>query len=41
LTPPYFILVSLIAAARVYCTEQELCDVLRSVFGSHSDRGEF
>lgn len=32
---------ALIAAARVYCTEQELCDVLRSVFGSHSDRGEF
>jgi methylmalonyl-CoA mutase N-terminal domain/subunit len=32
---------SLIAAAHAYCTEQELCDVLREVFGAHSDRAEF
>lgn len=30
----------MIAAAKVYCTEQELCDVLRRVFGTHSDRPE-
>src|SRR5690606_9327587 len=32
---------AVIAAARVYCTEQEICDVLREVFGSHTDRAEF
>jgi methylmalonyl-CoA mutase N-terminal domain/subunit len=31
----------IIAAARAYCSEQEICDVLRAVFGSHSDRAEF
>ncbi|MCA9530404.1 MAG: methylmalonyl-CoA mutase family protein [Myxococcales bacterium] len=31
----------LIAAARAYCTEQELCDVFRQTFGEHSDRPEF
>lgn len=30
----------MIAAAKVYCTEQELCDVLRQVFGTYSDRPE-
>jgi methylmalonyl-CoA mutase N-terminal domain/subunit len=30
-----------IAAARVYCTEQEICDVLREVFGVHTDPAEF
>jgi methylmalonyl-CoA mutase, N-terminal domain len=31
----------IVAAARVYATEQEICDVLRDVFGTHSDRAEF
>ena len=31
----------MIAAAKVYCTEQEICDVLRDVFGRHQDRPEF
>jgi methylmalonyl-CoA mutase N-terminal domain/subunit len=31
----------IIAAASVYCSEQELCDVLRDVMGSHSDSTEF
>ncbi|HEY2409136.1 MAG TPA: methylmalonyl-CoA mutase family protein [Polyangiaceae bacterium] len=31
----------IVAAARAYCSEQEICDVLRGVFGSHSDRAEF
>jgi methylmalonyl-CoA mutase N-terminal domain/subunit len=31
----------IIAAAKAYCTEQEICDVLRSVFGTHSDPAEF
>ena len=31
----------IIAAARVYCTEQEICDVLRDVFGTYTDPGEF
>ncbi len=30
-----------IAAARAYASEQEICDVLREVFGSHSDPAEF
>ncbi len=31
----------IIDAAKVYCTEQEICDVFRSVFGQHQDRPEF
>jgi methylmalonyl-CoA mutase N-terminal domain/subunit len=31
----------IVEAARVYATEQEICDVLRQVFGSHTDRAEF
>jgi methylmalonyl-CoA mutase N-terminal domain/subunit len=31
----------LIDAAKAYCSEQEICDVLRDVFGQHSDRPEF
>ncbi len=31
----------MIAAAKVYCSEQEICDVLREVFGEHADRPEF
>jgi methylmalonyl-CoA mutase N-terminal domain/subunit len=31
----------IIEAARVYATEQEVCDVLREVFGSHTDPAEF
>ena len=32
---------SIIEAARVYCTEQEICDVLRACFGSYRDPGFF
>ena len=31
----------MIEAAKSYCTEQEICDVLRAVFGQHTDRPEF
>jgi len=31
----------IIAAAKLYCTEQEVCDVFRDVFGQHQDRPEF
>ena len=31
----------IIEAAKAYCTQQEICDVLREVFGTHSDPGEF
>jgi len=31
----------MIDAAKAYCTEQEICDVLREVFGQHQDRPEF
>jgi len=31
----------IIQAASVYCTEQEICDVLRDVMGQHSDSTEF
>jgi methylmalonyl-CoA mutase N-terminal domain/subunit len=31
----------IIAAARAYATEQEICDVLREVFGTYSDPAEF
>lgn len=32
---------SIIKAAKAYCTEQEVCDVFREVFGQHQDRPEF
>ena len=31
----------IIAAARAYCTEQEICDVLREVLGTYTDPAEF
>jgi methylmalonyl-CoA mutase N-terminal domain/subunit len=31
----------IIEAAKAYCTQQEICDVLREVFGTYSDPGEF
>jgi methylmalonyl-CoA mutase N-terminal domain/subunit len=31
----------LIEAAKAYCTQQEICDVLRDVFGTYSDPAEF
>ena len=31
----------IVEAAKVYCTEQEICDVFREVFGQHQDRPEF
>ena len=35
------IMPSIIEAAHAYCSEQEICDVLREVMGTHSDTGEF
>ncbi len=32
---------SIVEAAKAYCTEQEICDVFRDVFGQHQDRPEF
>jgi methylmalonyl-CoA mutase N-terminal domain/subunit len=32
---------SIIDAAKTYCTEQEICDVFRTVYGQHQDRPEF
>jgi methylmalonyl-CoA mutase N-terminal domain/subunit len=31
----------IIEAAKAYCTQQEICDVLRDVFGAYSDPAEF
>ncbi len=31
----------IVDAAKAYCTEQEICDVFRDVFGQHQDRPEF
>jgi methylmalonyl-CoA mutase N-terminal domain/subunit len=31
----------IIEAAKAYCTEQEICDVLREEFGTHTDPAEF
>jgi len=31
----------IIEAAKAYCTEQEICDVLREVLGTYSDPAEF
>jgi methylmalonyl-CoA mutase N-terminal domain/subunit len=31
----------IISAARLYCTEQEICDELRGVFGTYDDPAEF
>ncbi|MEM9189803.1 MAG: methylmalonyl-CoA mutase family protein [Myxococcota bacterium] len=31
----------MVEAAKAYCSEQEICDVLRDVFGQHTDRPEF
>ena len=31
----------IIAAARAYCTQQEVCDVLRDVLGTYTDPAEF
>jgi methylmalonyl-CoA mutase N-terminal domain/subunit len=31
----------IIEAAKVYCTEQEICDVLRDVLGTYTDPAEF
>jgi methylmalonyl-CoA mutase N-terminal domain/subunit len=31
----------IILAAKAYATQQEICDVLRAVFGTHSDPAEF
>jgi methylmalonyl-CoA mutase N-terminal domain/subunit len=31
----------IIDAAKAYCTQQEICDVLRDVFGTYTDPAEF
>ena len=31
----------IIDAAKAYCTQQEICDVLREVFGTYTDPAEF
>ncbi len=31
----------IIEAAKAYCTQQEICDVLREIFGQHQDQPEF
>ena len=31
----------IIDAAKAYCTQQEICDVLRDVFGVYTDPAEF
>jgi methylmalonyl-CoA mutase N-terminal domain/subunit len=31
----------IIEAAKAYCTEQEICDVLRGVLGTYTDPAEF
>ena len=31
----------IIEAAKAYCTQQEICDVLREVLGTYSDPAEF
>jgi methylmalonyl-CoA mutase N-terminal domain/subunit len=31
----------IIEAAKAYCSQQEICDVLREVFGTHTDPAEF
>jgi len=31
----------IILAAKAYCTQQEICDVLRAVMGTYSDPAEF
>ena len=36
-----YVMPGIIEAAKVYCTEQEVCDVFRDVFGQHQDRPEF
>lgn len=32
---------AIVEAAKAYCSEQEICDVFREVFGQHQDRPEF
>ena len=36
-----FVVAPIIDAAKAYCTEQEICDVLREVFGTYTDPAEF
>jgi len=31
----------IITAAKAYCTQQEICDVLREVMGTYTDPAEF
>jgi methylmalonyl-CoA mutase N-terminal domain/subunit len=31
----------IIDAAKAYCTQQEICDVLREVLGTYTDPAEF
>jgi methylmalonyl-CoA mutase N-terminal domain/subunit len=40
-TPGSNLVPPIIEAAKAYCTEQEICDVLREVLGTYSDPAEF
>ncbi len=40
-TPDSNLMPPIIAAAKAYCTQQEICDVLREVLGTYSDPAEF
>ena len=40
-TPGSNLMPPIIEAAKAYCTQQEICDVLREVFGTYTDPAEF
>jgi methylmalonyl-CoA mutase N-terminal domain/subunit len=40
-TPGSNLMAPIIDAAKAYCTQQEICDVLRDVFGTYTDPAEF
>lgn len=40
-TPGSNLMPPIIEAAKAYCTQQEICDVLRDVFGTYTDPAEF
>jgi methylmalonyl-CoA mutase N-terminal domain/subunit len=40
-TPGSNLMPPIIEAAKAYCTQQEICDVLREVLGTYSDPAEF
>jgi len=40
-TPGANLMPPIVEAAKAYCTQQEICDVLREVFGTYTDPAEF